>query len=266
MKISIIMGAYNCEKTLPSALDSLLNQTFQDFNIVICEDGSTDKTIDVLKDYEKKFPQKIIILRNEKNMGLNYTLNKALKKSNGVYIARMDADDLSIKNRLEIQNDFLDKNKEYDFVSSNMIHFDENGDWGISKTKEIPKADDFIYNSPFPHAPVMVRREAYMDVGGYTVDSKLLRVEDFHLWVKLYERGYKGYNIQQPLYKMRDDQNAYNRRTFRNRINGMYVRILAVKKLNLPKWKVIYSIRPIIVGLLPSKIYDYLHKKRLSKE
>lgn len=264
MKISVIMGAYNCEGTLNEALDSLLNQTFEDFNIIICDDGSTDQTYKLLEKYKKKYPEKFIILKNDRNMGLNYTLNKALNQATGEYIARMDADDISMRDRFEIQATFLDNNLDYGFVSSNMIHFDENGDWGISKTKEQPDRKDFVYNSPFPHAPVMIRREAYLDVGGYTVDSKLLRVEDYHLWVKLYERNYKGFNIKKPLYKMRDDKNAYKRRTLKNRINGMYVRTLAINKLGLPKWNYIYVIRPILVGILPKSVYDYLHKKRLS--
>lgn len=265
MKISVIMGAYNCSSTLSLALESLLNQTFEDFNVIICDDGSTDETYKIMEKYKKKYPKKFIILQNKKNMGLNYTLNKCLKNADGEYIARMDADDLSERKRFEIQNKFLDNHKEYAFVSSNMIYFDENGDWGVSNSIDKPIADDFVHSSPFCHAPVMIRKEAYLNVGGYTVEPNLLRVEDYHLWIKLYEKGYRGYNIKQPLYKMRDDKDAYSRRNFKNRINEMYVKILAVKKLNLPMWKSIYSIRPILVGILPHKLYDYLHKKRLKE-
>lgn len=264
-KISVIIGAYNCDETLNEAFDSLLNQTFKDFNIVICDDGSTDNTLNILKKYKKKYPNMIKLLVNTVNKGLNYTLNRCLQHADGKFIARMDTDDISFPNRFEIQNDFLDNNPEISFVSSNMIHFDETGDWGISKTIKQPSKEDIAKGTGvFPHAPVMIRKEAYVAVNGYTESEYLLRAEDYNLWVKLYASGFRGYNIQTPLYKMRDDHNAYDRRNFKNRRNSMFARIDAVKKLNLPAWYYIYSLRPILVGILPRRVYKYFHQKKLS--
>lgn len=263
VKISVIMGAYNCESTLQESIDSIMTQTFQDFNIIICDDGSVDNTATLLINLENKHPNKFKVLFNDENMGLNYTLNKCLKYVDGEYVARMDADDVSLPERFELQNNFLDSHSEYDFVSSNMVHFDETGDWGISKTVSKPKKKDIIKNSPFPHAPVMIRRKAYEAVNGYSESKHLLRVEDYHLWVKLYSEGFQGFNIAQPLYKMRDDHNAYKRRSWNNRINGMRVRIYAIKVLKLPLWNYIYVVRPILVGILPRQIYEKLHKMRL---
>ena len=144
-----------------------------------------------------------------------------------------------------------------------MIAFDESGEWGIYKHPEYPKKIDFIKGSPFCHAPCMIRTEAIKSVNGYSVEKKLLRMEDYHLWIKLYSKGYKGYNIQEPLYKMRDDRNATSRRKYRYRINEAYVRKLAIKKLKLPIYGYAYMMRPLIVGLLPEKIYEKLHKRKL---
>ena len=109
----------------------------------------------------------------------------------------------------------------------------------------------------------MLRAEMMRKVGGYSVDSKLLRVEDRHLWIKIYAAGGKGKNLAEPLYKMRDDRNAASRRKFRYRLNEAYVASLAVKLLKLPKWKYIFMLRPILVGLLPGFLYRFLHKQKL---
>ena len=264
-KISVAMGIFNVEETLGEALDSLLNQTYQDFDIVLCDDGSSDKSLQIAKEYQNRFPNRIIVLQNEKNMGLNYTLNHCLEHCSGEYVARMDGDDLCDETRFEKQVAFLDFHPEYAFVSSPMKYFDENGYWGESHEIECPVAMDFIYGIPFSHAPVMVRKEVYDAVGGYSVDEKLLRVEDYNLYMKMYAKGYKGYNLQEPLYSMRDGRDAISRRKFKFRLNEAYAKRLAVKELGLPKWAYIYSFRPIIVGLLPLPIYKFLHKKRMSK-
>ena len=126
----------------------------------------------------------------------------------------------------------------------------------------MPSKFDFIYGSPFCHAPSMIRTSAIKKVGGYTVDKKLLRVEDYHLWFKMYANGYIGYNLNNPLYKMRDDKNAINRRTFSSRINEAYVRYIGFKMLKLPFYYHIFILRPIIIGLLPKKLYTYLHRNK----
>ena len=109
----------------------------------------------------------------------------------------------------------------------------------------------------------MVRKVAFDKVQGYSVDEKLLRVEDYHLWLKMYKAGFIGKNIDKVLYSMRDDRNAYSRRKFKYRLNEAYVKCLAVKELKLPIWGYVYMLRPIIVGMLPKVIYDKLHKRSL---
>lgn len=79
-KVSVIMGIYNCEQTLKESIESILNQSYQDFELIMCDDGSKDNTYEIAKQYEDKYPQKIILLKNKTNKGLNYTLNKCLKK------------------------------------------------------------------------------------------------------------------------------------------------------------------------------------------
>ena len=190
------MGIFNCSSTLSEAIDSIINQTYTNWELIMCDDGSKDETKKVAEEYVKRFPDKMKLLVNEKNMGLNFTLNKCLKESQGEYIARMDGDDISLPYRFEKEVEFLENNPEFSIVSSGMILFDESGDWGEIKVKKEPVNSDFLQGTPFCHAPCIVRREAYLAVDGYSVDKKFLRVEDYHLWVKMYALGYKGFNLQ----------------------------------------------------------------------
>lgn len=261
-KVSIIMGIYNCSSTLSEAIDSIIAQTYTNWELIMCDDGSKDNTYDVALSYKEKYPNKIILIKNEKNLGLNKTLNRCLEYATGEYIARMDGDDVSFENRLFKEISFLENNPEYAIVSSPMIYFDENGEWGESKAIENPTNLDFVTGTPFCHAPCMVRTEAYKEVNGYSTDDRTLRAEDYNLWFRLYAMGYKGHNLQTPLYKMRDDEDAYSRRSFKFAKNEAYVRYTGYKMLNLPKKYYIFALRPIIVGLLPKPIYMVLHHRR----
>jgi len=257
--ISVIMGIYNCAPTLQEALDSLYSQTLQDFEIILCDDGSTDNTFEVALENQKK-NSNIVLLKNERNLGLNATLNKCLKVAKGKYIARMDGDDLSKPNRFETEFNFLESHPEYAIVSTSMEYFDDNGVFRTGHCSGEPSREEFVKGTPFCHAPCMVRREAYMAVDGYSVSERLLRVEDYHLWLKMYEKGFRGYRLDQPLYMMRDDRNAVARRKISGRINEAYVKYLVCKTFELPFYYYLFCLKPIIVGLLPQFIYIRLHR------
>lgn len=262
-KISVIMGIYNCADTLDEALESIISQTYNNWNVIMCDDGSVDKTYHVANKYVNKYPDKFILIKNEKNLGLNYTLNHCLEYADGDFIARMDGDDISLPYRFEKEVDFLLNNPKYHIVSCQMEYFDETGIFGISRTKAYPQPVDLVFGTIFCHAPCMVRKEAFDTVCGYTIDNKYLRVEDYELWVKMYANGYKGYNLPDVLYKMRDNRNAIKRRKFKYRVNEFYVKCAAIKRLKLSKRYYIYSIKPILIGLLPTCIYTILHKNNL---
>lgn len=261
-KVSVIMGVYNCASTLPEAIESLISQTYKNWNLIMCDDGSEDDTYEVAKGYQDRFHDKIILIKNDRNLGLNYTLNRCLKYADGEYIARMDGDDITLPERLEKEAEFLDAHPEYAIVSPSIIYFDENGVFREGKGSGEPDIRTFPKRTPFCHAACMVRREAFDAVGGYTESKKVLRVEDRDLWAKMYEKGYKGFVLPEPLYKVRDDRNAYRRRTFQNRVNSARVVASTVKRLGLPKKYYIWVLRPIIVWLLPPPLYMFLHKRK----
>ncbi len=261
-RVSIIMGIYNCASTLPRAIDSILNQTYDGWKLIMCDDGSADDTYAVAAEYQERYPERITLIQNEKNMGLNYTLNHCLKYADTEYIARMDGDDISLPARLETEIRFLDEHPQYAIVSCPMIYFDEKGDSMTGKGNGEVDIRFISRGTPHCHAPCVVRKEAYDAVGGYTVAKKRLRMEDWDLWVRMYAKGYRGYNLREPLYKMFDGRDAYKRRAFKFRLNEARMSAFATKELHLSPVNYIYCLRPILVGLLPSPVYSYLHKRK----
>ena len=265
-KISVIMGIYNCAETLEEALESIEEQTYDNWEIIMCDDGSIDNTLEVAQKFAYKNPDRTKIICNKKNLGLNKTLNKCLEFVQGDFIARQDGDDISLPTRFEKEICMLINFPEYSFVSCDMNFFDESGIWGKTNVKKLPDRKDFLKGTPFCHGSCMIRKEAYDNVDGYSVSNRLLRVEDYHLWIKMYEKGYKGINIQEPLYLMRDDRNAIKRRKFKYRLNESYVKALAVRNLNLPIYCYGSCLKPLVIGLLPSRIYTALHRIKQNKK
>lgn len=264
-RISILMGIYNCANTLLEALDSLYAQTYKDFKIILCDDGSSDNTYEIAKEYAKHHDN-IILLSNGVNKGLNYTLNHCLEYADTEYCARMDGDDISLPSRFEKEINFLDSHPEYAIVSCPMFYFDESGVFGQGGRHGEPNIKNLIHGPLFCHAPCMIRTEAYKNVGGYTVDKRLLRYEDYNLWMKLYEKGYRGYNLKECLYAMRDDRNAIKRRSLKTKLNGIYAHYLAYKSLNLSLSGLIkYSSKALFKGLIPTYFYTKIHKRKLNK-
>ena len=140
-KVSVLMGIYNCAPTLPQAVDSIIAQTYDNWQLIMCDDCSTDNTYDIAKDYAEKYPDKIVLIRNEENLKLSKTLNHCLEYADGEYIARMDGDDISMPERFEKQVAFLEENPKYIVCGCAMIPFDENGEYTvrIHPNQEDPK-------------------------------------------------------------------------------------------------------------------------------
>ena len=259
-RITVLMGIYNCAPTLQEALDSLYAQTYKDFKIVMCDDGSKDDTLKIAEE-NAKMHENVIVIKNERNMGLNYTLNHCLEYADTEYCARMDGDDISLPTRFEKEINFLDEHPEYAVVSTPMIYFDENGDFRRGKGRGEIKAADFIHGTPICHAPSMSRTETIKAVGGYSVSDKLLRVEDYHLWFKVFAAGHKLFMMNECLYKMRDDRNAIARRNWLTRKNEAYVQHIGYNMIGIPWYYQIYTFVPILKYFTPMWIYKIIHNR-----
>lgn len=258
-KISVIMGIYNCDSTLQAAIESIQNQTYKNWEIIICEDGSSDCTYKVAEMLAEN-DRRIKLIRNNDNMGLAYCLNRCLEFADGEYIARMDGDDLSVSTRFEEEIRFLKSNPQAAFVSTQMILFDESGEWGKTFNPLKPTIEHVVCSSPFCHAPTMFRSFAMKAVGGYTDKKSTFRVEDVDLWIKLYSKGFYGENLPRYLYMMRNDRAALNRRKYRFRINSTRTRLRGCAENNLSLRCCLKCFKPILVGLVPSRIRDFYRR------
>lgn len=261
-RVTVIMGIYNCAPTLPEALESMLAQTFQDFKVIMYDDGSSDDTRKVAQSYVDRYPERLSLIGESQNHGLGYALNRCLELVDTPYTARMDGDDISLPLRLEREVRYLDQHPEMAIVSTRMQYFDEGGIFRDGSTPEgnAPTRRAFLTGTPFCHAPAVVRTEAYRAVGGYNVDA--LRVEDYDLWSRMWALGYRGYVIGEALYMMRDDRAARARRTFSSRLlHARYVSQV-VRRLGFAWPYQIYALRPVLVGLLPRRLYRWLHQNK----
>ena len=256
------MGIYNCANTLTEAVSSIQKQTYSDWELIMCDDGSTDNTLEVAYKLAAQ-DKRIHIIQNKNNLGLAATLNNCLEVAKGEYIARMDGDDICPEDRLICEFQFLEQHREYALVSGWMECFDNAGTYGLVKYKEKPEYSDFVRGSQFCHAGCMIRKSVLLQLKGYSTEEETTRVEDYDLWVRLYASGFKGYNLQKIMYNMRDDRNAYRRRKLKYRINESKISSRVFNDCELSVLQYRYVLYPVLKGLIPSHLYVIFHKKRV---
>lgn len=263
--VSIIMGVYNGQDTLKECINSIVAQTYQNWEFIICNDCSSDETLHILEEFPKK-EDRIIILNNSKNLRLAASLNKCLQVAKGKYIARMDADDESLPDRLEKQIAFLENHPEYDVVGCNCLIFDGNGNQGIRKRHEIPDVNVLLRDVPFSHPTIMMKKDVYDVLGGYTVSKETVRAEDLDLWFRFFEHGFRGYNLQEVLYKYREGKEDLKKRTVVAGIQTAKVFWNGYKRLKFPYFKRIWAVKPIVAAVIPDfimmKYYDRTMKRK----
>lgn len=262
VKVSVIMAAYNSENTIAESIDSILNQTFSDWEFIICDDGSTDATFQIIQDYAVRHPGKIIAIQNERNSKLPYSLNHCLKYAKGEYIARMDADDRSYPDRLEKQYNYLVSHPEIDVVGAGMTCFDGERITGERLPPKNPSAGIIGLGVPFFHATIMMKKSAYDALNGYSLKNYVLRCEDVDLWIRFFAKGFHGDNLQEPLYYVREDMAASQRRNFKNAANAAKTLLFGFKENNYPVKQYLYVAKPIISVLVPQKIKYAINQRR----
>ncbi len=254
--VSVIMGVYNQrdEEVLHAAVDSILHQSYRDFEFIIWDDGSDEKAAAMLKELEGT-DERIVLAGKEENRGLAFSLNECIRLAKGKYIARMDADDISLPERFEKQVAFLEKHTEYGWCGTAADLFDGEGIWGYRPMPEEPKEKDFYYYSPYIHPSVMFRAEIFDEDRGYLETEETLRCEDYEIFMHLTQRGLKGYNLPEKLFQYRETRDSYRKRKFCFRINEAKTRYRNYKDMGLLfpfGWA--FVLRPLIGGMLPAPV------------
>ncbi len=189
-KISVLMSVYNGSRYLRESIESILNQTFTDFEFIIIDDFSTDNTWEILTEYANQ-DHRIVLIKNEQNIGLTKSLNKGLKIAKGKYIARQDADDISLLNRLKKEVFLLDRQPEVVLVSCEIEYIDSEGySGGTSQRACHPDLIPWyllFYNYLGGHSQIMFRREPILKLYGYCEDYRY--AQDYELWCRVAEIG-----------------------------------------------------------------------------
>ena len=264
--LSIITGAYNVAGCpyFDKSIKSVLEQSFKDFEFIICDDGSTDNTYELLAKYALS-DNRIKLVRNSENLGLVKTLNKCLELASGELVARHDCDDYNALDRFEKQISFLKENPDICILGTAAYLFDENGVWGKDTMPTSVSNKDFLFNNPYKHGSVMMRKSALNKAGGYRVAKETERNEDYDLFMRMHTFC-DGANLEEPLYYFCEDEAAHKRRKYRYRINEAKVRVKGYKALGLMPRGLPYVIKPLIVGLIPGFILKKLQSKRRKKQ
>ena len=261
-EISVIMGVYNelNKDILMEAVNSILHQTFEDFEFIIYDDGSCPEAATLLREVAG-LDERIKLIGQDENHGLAFSLNACIDEAKGKYIARMDTDDYSYKHRLEDESDFLENNPEYDVIGGNVDYYDGSVIWGkTNNCQGIIKKEDILNSVPLCHPTVMAKREVYLAVGGY---PNFKRCEDYALWIELFSKGYKLYRIKNTVLRYHLSLEDYKKRTLKTRKDFFRLLNTQYTKLNPTKSQIIkIKIKNIIAGIMPYKIMYWYHRNK----
>lgn len=205
-RVSVVMSVYNGKKFIREAIESVLSQTFEDFEFIIVDDCSNDGTLEIARSYTSD--KRIKIITNERNMGLTRSLNAGIRYASARYIARMDGDDISLPERLERQVDFLDKNRDVGLLGSAACLIDEDG----TILRIMPVTEDnegiqrtLLRRNCFVHSSIMFRRDVFEEIGGYRDEFEC--AEDYDLILRISEHC-KVHNLKDILCKYRLNKNG----------------------------------------------------------
>ena len=252
--ISIILSTYNNEQTISYSIKSILNQSYEDFELIIVNDCSKDNTKKVINSFKDR---RIVYLENNSNIGRSQSRNKAIKHAKGDFIAVMDGDDISVPERLEIQLKYLINNPNIDLVASNTIFFTDNKVTGVSDVQTNTPKDINFFLRPIglPHVTWMVRKNFFVN---YKYNPNISMAIDQDLLLRSFN-SVNYFLLKQPLVFV----NEPKKKKIRYKLNQLYVLFMARLKF-VKKYKLFYHF-PIIVFIFIISCIFYIFGFRTNK-
>jgi glycosyltransferase involved in cell wall biosynthesis len=260
-RVSVVMSAYNAERALRPAVESILGQSFRDFEFIVIDDGSRDATASILEQYADP---RLQVVRQE-NRGLTASLNRGVALSTGEYVARMDADDVAHPDRFREQVAFLDAHPDVGVVGTAYEEIDADGriiGHRIFPTDDAALRRVLIRYNPFFHSSVMIRRRILAEVGPYD-EARSLLVEDYELWFRV-ARVTRIANLPAMLMQRRySGENLSLARETEQLRQGVRLRWRVLRRGDYPLSAAIHLLRPALVSVLPGPARKRLRRALL---
>lgn len=257
--ITVLMGVYNGGRHLDSAVQSIINQSHGSFEFLIIDDASTDDTYLRLNEWARR-DERIRLLRNSENMGLGYTLARGMKEARGAWVARMDADDISFPNRLEVQLQFIRNSAiPLDIVGSWAIDIDNDGN--EKGQRRMPTAHEdimaLLWTNPLIHPTILMRRDAIVSAGSYRSD--VVRRQDYELWFRCAAAGLRFANIPEPLIYYRFDNDWFVKNNIRVIYHQVRMGWRGCRMVNAPMSAYLGVSVPLLKSIVPRRLGMALH-------
>ena len=248
--ITVLMSVYNDELYLEAAIESILNQTYQDFEFLIFDDASSDMSLEILQRYAEKDPR-IKLVVNQVNRGLGFNLAQGVRLAQSPWIARMDADDVAFSNRLELQVKYVQANPDVAIVGGCAIDIDKDGKFVSerrvpSQNQQIQK---LIWTNPFIHGTVLFHKDSITKVGSYS--TSLAKRQDYDLWFRCAQAGFKFANLPQPLIKYRFTGNTLQRNNWKVALVHLRIGWLGCWKVKASPIAYLGVTKQLVIVMLP---------------
>ncbi|MBD5383456.1 MAG: glycosyltransferase family 2 protein [Ruminococcaceae bacterium] len=256
--ISVIMPVYNPEPSeLKRALSSVLSQSMGDFELVICDDCSKPYVHEIISECND---ERIVYLRNERNGGCAYSLNRCIEAARGELLIRQDADDYSLPERFAVLKDAYERTGA-DIIATNILLFDESGEWGHRDYPEKVEKRDFLFAVPFMHGACALKKSSVAAAGMYPVSRDTARCEEYALFMTMFASGARGINLPKRLYAFNENRAAISRRRYSDKVREVKVKARGFRELGLYPRGIVYLAKPLIVGLIPPKLLARIKDK-----
>lgn len=255
-QVTVLMSVHNGLPDLKEAVDSILTQTFGDFEFLIFDDASNDGSHQMLADYAAQ-DSRIRLVTNEGCIGLGASLARGVTMAQGTWIARADADDICLPHRLQTQYDFVQAHPDVDIVSSWALEINEHGD--VTGERRVPLEHDniarYIWTCPIIHPAVFFKKEAILKAGSYGTER---RRQDYALWFRALKAGLRFANIGEPLIKYRFADSYFNRNSTKALLQQVWIGWKGCWLVKASPVAYIGVTVPLVRSVLPDRIQRYV--------